>query len=227
MSSESFVISLGGSIIIPDEIDTDFLKSFRELILKEVSLGKKFIIVCGGGNTNRKYNNAAREIVNPSNQDLDWIGIATIMLNAELLRIVFGDQAHNKALADLSQPIPNDKPIVVGGALEPGHSSDMDAVLAAKNIGAKKLINLSNTDYVYDSDPRLNPEAKKIEKISWSEYRKLIPEDWSAKLNSPFDPIASNLAEQEGMTVITTNGKNLENLKKCLDGEEFSGTVIS
>ncbi|MBP6866320.1 MAG: UMP kinase [Candidatus Pacebacteria bacterium] len=226
MNSEKVVISLGGSLIVPEKVDTNFLKDFKELILAEVDNGKEFIIVCGGGNTNRLYNKAAQEIASPSTEDLDWIGIATIMLNAEFLRVVFGDKAYEKAIPDLLKIPTTDKPIIIGGALEPGHSSDLDTVQAARSTGVKTIINLSNTDYVYDSDPRTNPDAKKIEKISWAEYRKLIPKEWTAKLNSPFDPIASEIAEREGITVVTMNGKNIENLKKCLRGEEFVGTKI-
>jgi len=226
MNSEKVVISLGGSLIVPEKVDINFLKDFKELILSEVEKGKEFIIVCGGGNTNREYNKAAQEIASPSTEDLDWIGIATIMLNAEFLRVIFGDKAHEKAIPDLLQIPKTDKPIIIGGALEPGHSSDLDTIQAARATGVKTIINLSNTDYVYDSDPRANPDAKKIEKISWAEYRKLIPTEWTAKLNSPFDPIASEIAEREGITVVTMNGKNIENLKKCLDGEEFIGTKI-
>jgi uridylate kinase len=226
-AEETIIISLGGSMIVPDSIDTDFLKSFKKLILEEVSKGKKFVIVCGGGGTNRKYNEAARSVTEPSNTDLDWIGIATIMLNAELLRVIFGDNAHSKALADLLQTIPTDKPIVIGGALEPGHSSDMDAVLAAKNIGAKKIINLSNIDFVYDSDPRTNPSAQKFENISWGDYRKLIPTEWTSRLSTPFDPIASKLAEENNLEVVIMNGKPITNLEKYLKGEKFQGTLIS
>ena len=97
----------------------------------------------------------------------------------------------------------------------------------AKNLGAKKLINLSNIDYVYDSDPKKNPNAKKIEQISWAEYRKIIPKEWISGLNSPFDPTASEIAEKEGIQVIIMNGKPIDNLAKCLNGEKFLGTVIS
>ena len=96
-----------------------------------------------------------------------------------------------------------------------------------KNTGAKKIINLSNIDHVYDSDPKLNPDAKKIEKISWADYRKLIPAEWVPGLNSPFDPTASKMAEAEGIEVIIMNGKPIDNLKKCLNGESFQGTVIN
>ncbi|MEK7564244.1 MAG: UMP kinase [Patescibacteria group bacterium] len=224
---ETIIISLGGSLIVPEDIDVSFLKDFKSLILEQVSKGKKFAIVTGGGRTCRKYQNAAKEITETTTEDLDWIGISTCNLNAELLRVVFNKDAHDKVILDLSQNFFLESPIVIGGALEPGHSSDMDAMLAAKNLGAKKIINLSNIDYAYDKDPNKFPDAKKLEKVSWAEYRTFIPEKWIAGLSTPFDPIASKMAEAEGIEVIIMNGKNIPNLAKCLNGEEFMGTVIS
>jgi len=224
---ETIVISLGGSLIIPDNIDVNFLKEFKALILEYVVKGKKFVIITGGGKLCRKYNDAAKELTSPSNEDLDWIGIASLRLNAELLRVIFGEYAHSEVVTNLTQPFSLDKPIVIGSAYKPDWSSDWNAVQAAKNLGAKKIINLSNTDYVYDSDPKKNPNAKKIEKISWKDYRAMIPKEWNAGLNTPFDPIASEIAEKEGITVITMNGKPIDNLAKCLNSEKFAGTIIS
>lgn len=225
---ETIIISLGGSLIVPDNIDVEFLKEFKALILAHVSKGKKFIIITGGGKINNRYNNAARELTdNPSDRDLDWIGIAALKLNAELLRVVFAEYANSKVIDNLQNDFSFEKSIIIGSAYEPGHSSDWDAVLAAKNIGAKKIVNLSNIDYVYDADPKLNPNAKKIEKISWADYRKIIPKEWTSRLNSPFDPTASELAQKEGIEVAIMNGKPIDNLAKCLNGEKFLGTVIS
>jgi len=226
MKEEIIVISLGGSLIIPDEIDINFLKDFKKLILFQVEKGKKFIIVTGGGKICRKYQKVAKEISNPSCEDLDWIGIASLKLNAELLRVIFGEYAHGEVISNLSNNFPFEKPIVIGSAYKPGQSTDFDAVLGAKTVGAKKIINLSNTDYVYDSDPKINPNAKKIEEISWTEYRKLIPKEWNPGLNSPFDPVASEMAEKEGIEVIIMNGKPINNLANYLNGEKFQGTVI-
>lgn len=229
---ETIIISLGGSLIVPEEIDAEFLKEFRNLILSYVAKGKRFVIDTGGGKTCRKYQSVAREIVDASKEDLDWIGLTVNNVNAQLVRVIFGKDACKKVFYDLREEELREKileyPIVIGGALEPGHSSDFDAVLAAKNIGAKKIINLSNTDYVYDADPKINPNAKKIEQISWEDYRALIPKEWThAGLNSPFDPIASKAAEEAGITVFIMNGKPIDNLAKCLDGEKFMGTTIS
>ena len=224
---ETIIISLGGSLIVPENIDTDFLNDFKALILEHVAKGKKFVIITGGGKVNSRYNEAARKLSNPSDIDLDWIGIAALKLNAELIRVIFAEQANAKVIENFSLPFAFEKSIVVGSAFEPGHSSDYDAILAAKNLGAKKLINLSNIDYVYDSDPRVNPNAKKIEKISWADYRKIIPKEWTSRLSSPFDPTAAEAAEKEGIEVMIMNGKPIENLSKCLNGEKFLGTIIS
>jgi uridylate kinase len=223
---ETIVISLGGSLIVPEEIDKDFLKDFKNLIISFVKNGKKFVIITGGGKIARKYQDAAKEISNVSNTDLDWIGIASLRLNAELLRAIFGDFTHSEIILDMASSLASDKPIVIGGAVRPGSSTDLGAVRAAKTVGAKRVINLSNIDYAYDSDPRTNPEAKPIKSISWAEYRKLIPAEWNPGLSTPFDPIASKMAEEENMEVAILNGKNIPNLQKCLNGEEFIGTKI-
>lgn len=223
---ETIIISLGGSLIIPDQIDIDFLKSFKALILEHVGKGKKFIITTGGGKICRRYQDVAKELANPSNVDLDWIGIASLKLNAELLRVIFGENAQDKVVSNLEESFIFEKPIVIGSAYEPGHSTDYDAVLAAKTVGAKKIINLSNIDYAYDKDPNKYPDAKKIESISWVEYCSLIPKEWNPGLSTPFDPIASKMAQEMGMEVIIMNGKNISNLEKCLNGQDFVGTKI-
>ncbi|MSU44936.1 UMP kinase [Candidatus Nomurabacteria bacterium] len=224
---EIIIISLGGSLIVPDQIDTEFLKDFKNLIISQIKQGKKFVITTGGGKICRRYQNIAKELAITSDEDLDWIGIAALKLNAELVRVMFEEYAHNEVISNLTSKFSLEKPIIVGSAYEPGHSTDYDAVLGAKTVGAKKIINISNIDYVYDSDPKINPNAKRIDKISWSDFRKIIPKGWTSGLNSPFDPTASEMAEQEGIEVIIINGKPIENLAKCLNGEKFIGTVIS
>lgn len=223
---ETIIISLGGSLIIPESIDINFLKEFKSLILSHVEKGKKFVIITGGGKICRKYQEAAKELGSPSTDDLDWIGIASLKLNAELLRVVFGENAHERVINNLSEKFSFDKSIVIGAAHVPGRSTDFDAVEAAESLGAKKIINLSNVDYVYDSDPKINHSAKKIEKISWADYRAIIPKEWTSGLNSPFDPVASKAAEEKGISVVIMNGKPIDNLARCLNGEKFLGTLI-
>jgi uridylate kinase len=227
MNDEKIIISLGGSLIIPKEIDKEFLKNFKKLILANVKKGRKFVIITGGGKICRKYNQTALQISKLSVNDLDWLGIYTTRLNAQFLRIILGEKYVKKEIIiNPTMPIHFTKPIVIGGGWQPGNSSDLCAVLATKTVGGRKIINLSNIDYVYDSDPKVNQNAKKIEKISWSNYRKLIPKEWKPAINTPFDPIASALAEREKMEVIIMNGNPIKNLENYLNGEKFLGTVI-
>lgn len=224
---ERVVVSVGGSLIVPDQIDTDFLSSLRALVLERIEKDFSFAIVTGGGKTCRNYQAAAREVMDVSEIDLDWIGININCMHAEFLRILFGQVAAPAIVKDFSRPIPTDYPVVLVGADAPGHSSDFDAVMVAKLMGAKRLVNLSNIDYVYDSDPNENPNAKKFEHLLWSDFRSLIPPEWGPGLSSPFDPIAAQEAEALGLEVAIINGVHLEEFSNYLDNKPFVGTVIS
>lgn len=227
MQDEKIIISLGGSLIVPNEIDTNFLNNFKNIINSFVEKGKKFVIITGGGKLCRRYQDSAMAISNLTPLELDWLGIYSTRFNAQLLKFIFGKNAKEEIITDPTNEINFDKPIILGGGWKPGNSTDLVATIIAKSIGAKKVINLSNTDYVYDSDPKFNKEAKKIENISWKDYRTLIPSNWHPGLNSPFDPIASKLAEENQISVITMNGTNIPNLVSFLEGKQFQGTTIS
>lgn len=225
-TDKHIVISLGGSLIIPDNIDISFIKKFIETIKEYTDKGFKFVIITGGGHTARVYIAASKEIVAPSHDDLDWIGIAATRMNAELIRVGFGDIAHSSIIMD-PDSIPNtDKPVLIGAGWKPGNSSDLAAVHAAGSVGAKKIINLSNIDYAYNKDPKKFPDAEIIKESSWADFRKILPTEWNPGLNAPFDPVAAAKAEELGLEVSILNGKNIENLKNYLDGKEFVGTVI-
>jgi uridylate kinase len=226
VNKKMVVLSLGGSLIVPDEIDTKFLKQFKKLIELEVKRGSKFIIITGGGKTCRKYNEAAKSICQPTTEDLDWMGIKSTILNAQLFRTIFREIVNLETVQNPTKKIKTNKPLLVGGGWHPGCSSDMDAVLVAKTYGVKKIVNLSNIDYAYDKDPKKFKDAKKIENISWKEFQKIVGDKWDPGLNAPFDPIASKVAAKEGLEVAILNGKKLANFKKYLDGEKFAGTTI-
>ena len=224
---ERVVVSVGGSLIVPDQIDIDFLTRFKALILEKVQRGLSFSIITGGGKTARRYQDAAQAVTSLSSQDLDWLGIHSTRLNGQLLRNIFVGYAHAQVIKNPTIDIDAEEPVIIAAGWQPGCSTDYDAVLIAKNVGATRLVNLSNIDYVYDADPHKNPNAKKIEKISWAEFRKLIPDHWDPGLSSPFDPVAAKEAETLGLEVAIINGAKLDEFSNYLDGKPFVGTVIS
>ena len=220
-------MSVGGSLIVPDQIDIDFLKRFKDLILEKVQRGFTFSIIVGGGKTARRYRDAAAAVTPLSPQDLDWIGIHSTRLNAQLLRNIFVGYAHAHIIKNPTIDSESEEPITIAAGWQPGFSTDYDAVMIAKNLGATRLVNLSNIDYVYDSDPKQNKNAKKIEKISWADFRNIIPKEWDPGLSSPFDPVAAKEAEALGLEVAIINGAHLEEFSNYLDNKPFIGTVIS
>jgi uridylate kinase len=226
-TKERVVVSVGGSLIVPDGIDTDFLKRFKALILDKVQNGFTFSIIAGGGKTARRYQDAVNSVTPLSPQDTDWIGIHATRLNAQLLRNIFVGYAHQQIIKNPTIDIEADEPIIIAAGWQPGCSTDYDAVLIAENLGATRLVNLSNIDYVYDSDPSKNPSAKPIERIGWSSFRSLIPPEWDPGLSAPFDPVAAKEAETLGLEVAIINGAKLEEFSNYLDGKPFVGTVIS
>ncbi|MBX9906650.1 UMP kinase [Patescibacteria group bacterium] len=228
MHSETVIISVGGSLIVPDQIDTDFLSSLKTLVATEIAAGKHFIIITGGGKTARRYQDAASGVTNLSSEDVDWIGIHATRLNGHLLRTIFRDIAHPVMITNPDDvlDIPKDVPLIIASGYRPGSSTDLRAIQIAERRGATKVVNLSNIDYVYTADPRTNPDAQKIESISWADFRKLIPSEWDPGLSSPFDPVAAREAERLGLEVAVINGGNLQELQKYLEGNPFVGTVI-
>ncbi len=77
---ERVVVSVGGSLIVPEGIDTEFLKRFRELILRKAAKGYAFSIIAGGGSTAREYQEAARIVLGDLPRD-DWTGSASMRLD--------------------------------------------------------------------------------------------------------------------------------------------------
>lgn len=219
------VISLGGSVIVPNEVDTIFLKKFRGLVLNFTKKGGRAVIVAGGGFTNKKYNQAVGEMRKATSRDMDWLGIAATKLNAELLRVIFGEAAHKKVIDNPTKKIKTAKKIIIGSGWLPGCSSDKDAVLWARNMGTKTVVNFSDIDYIYDKDPKKFKNAKPLRKLSWREYKKLIGNKWIPRMHAPFDPVAARLAERLDIKVVVIN-RDINNFKSFLSDHAFRGSEL-
>lgn len=210
VNKETVIISLGGSLVVPENIDIDFLKYFKKIILNNF---KKFnfVIIVGGGKTARNYLNALKEFrVNSKNRDL--MGISITKINAELVKNIFAKNTQKK--------------IIFGGGTKPGWSTDYVSILMAKKYKTKTIINLSNIDYVYEKNPKEFLDAKHFENISWKDFRKIIGTKWIPGLNVPFDPMASAIAEKQKIKVVVINGKKIQELEKFLSNKPFIGTTI-
>ncbi|MGE5392751.1 MAG: UMP kinase, partial [Candidatus Saccharibacteria bacterium] len=181
--NKRYIISLGGSLIVPDQIDVGFLKSFRKIVEDNIRSGKKFLIITGGGKTARRYAEAARTLGVLHSNDLDWLGIHATRINGHLMRTIFRKIAYKKIITDPDEfKVPEKFPVIVAAGYEPGCSTDYVAVILAKRYSAHSLLNLSNIDYVYDKDPKKFADAKKMPRMTWKEFRKLVGNRWDPGL---------------------------------------------
>lgn len=224
--ADSLIISLGGSLIVPDTIDAQYLADFRRLILAHLDRYTQVMIVTGGGKTARRYQEAARLIDDPGADDLDWLGIHSSRLNGHLLRTIFRSVADPEMITSPERMTPRTAKVLIAAGYRPGHSTDYVATLLAKAYGASHIVNLSNIDYVYDKDPRQFTDAKPLEKISWADFRKMVGDVWTPGSHLPFDPVAAKMAQEMKAKVSVVNGKNLSNLEDLLAGKSYTGTII-
>lgn len=229
------IISLGGSLIAPKHvprqdagsgIDTAFLKKFRSLILRRVRAGERFIIVCGGGATARAYQKAALEVGRLTREDVDWLGIHSTRLNAHLVRAMFNGRAHPSVVTNPNDPPRFTEPVLVAAGWRPGWSTDYIAVLLANEFDAEVVVNLSDIDRVYSADPKKDPGAVPLDRVSWKEFRALVGDVWDPGANLPFDPVASKRGEKLGLAVKMVNGRSFRDISAALSGRRFNGTII-
>ena len=239
------VLSVGGSIIAPGEVDTNFLGEFSKMAVEWLTsdAGNRLILVAGGGAPARVYQNAYRKVAESFTEEqkkaaafasdaelnnaCDWLGIMATRLNAQILKTVFGPLCKNDVVTDpTAAPADFEGKVLVAAGWKPGFSTDNDAVLLAEKYKANTVVNLSNIEKVYTDDPKKNPDAKPIDTISWADFRKIVGDEWVPGKNCPFDPIASRKAQELSLTVICAGGKNITNIRAILDGKDYIGTTI-
>ena len=226
---ERIIISLGGSLLVPESIDAEFVGNFKKFIIAHIKKGYRFILVTGGGKTARRYIDAAGAISKITDEDRDWLGIHATRMNAHLVRTIFREYAHpriNTNPHDLEDFYSAPEPILVAAGWRPGFSTDFDSVVLGKYLDAKRIINLSNIERVYNKDPHIHADAKPYDHMSWKQFRKLVGNTWNPGMNVPFDPIASAMAEKERMEVAILHGGDLKNVTDYIAGKKFIGTMI-
>ncbi len=224
-----FVLSLGGSIIVPKEgINNKFLVDFKRTI-KSLSKKFKFVIVCGGGSVARLYIESLRK--NGVSEYLQSLmGISITRTNARFVSYFFDH--------DPSEGIPHDmkhvksllykNDIVFCGALRYAdhQTSDSTSAKLAHFLGAD-FINLTNVDGLYTSDPSKSKNALFIPKISSKELYKMA--------NSiKFKPGQHFVIDQDASKIIMNDkiktfiiGNNVKNLSNLIQGKKFIGTEVT
>lgn len=222
------VVRLGGSILFNNaEVATELLGALRDLFVLVGGAGQRLLVVVGGGRVCRQFQQAGRAVGISDAAELDRIGLAVIRAQAELVRASCGALAQPNILQSFDDLIDWSRPIVVSGGTAPGWSTDYVASVWASKVGAATIVKGSNIAYVYEGDPRVNPQAQPQKRLTWPQYRQLIAKNWEPGMSTPFDPVAAEYSQDKGLAVNFFEARNLKAFTAALSGQPFEGTIIS
>ncbi|MCK9323613.1 MAG: UMP kinase [Candidatus Methanomethylophilaceae archaeon] len=227
MNKEKVVVSIGGSILIPDNNDSFYIKRLSNLV-EEVVKEVELVIVVGGGKIARYYTITASELGADTYQQ-DMLGIGTTRLNAELLALALGNLSSTDIPFTAEDAASRSKPgkVIVMGGTNPGHTTDAVATMVAKCMKADRVVNATSVDAVYSDDPKKNPDAKKFSNLTITELGNLIYKDHGAGKSSVFDPLGIKIAAEEKIDILIVSGRDLDDLKNAILGKKIKGTFIN
>lgn len=225
---ESVVLSLGGSVLMKDEKpDTAYIRALSKVL---IGLSSKYslFIVTGGGTIARHYIRAGRDL-GADESYLDEMGIEVTRLNARLLIVALGERACQSPPKnyDEAQHAAKNHAIVVMGGVSPGITTDAVSALLAERVKAKRLVNATSVNGAYTEDPKKNPDAKMIPRMSHRELVSLVSLTPSgAGPNTVFDPVGARVIERSKIVLSIVDGRDLANLREAIEGKAFSGTLV-
>lgn len=226
------LIKLSGEALAGDKkfgFDDKTASFVAEEIKDIVSRGVEVALVVGAGNIWR-----GRENKNMDMTKSHHIGILSTVINAiymgEILRINGVEsivQTPFASIGSMTEQFVKERAveymkkgkvvIFAGGTGHPFFSTDTGAALKSIEIEADALLLAKNIDSVYDSDPKVNENAKKIEEISCQEII-------SRGLNV-IDLTAASLCLENGMDIHLFALSEEHSILKILSGEKI-GTLI-
>ena len=220
------VIKIGGHLF-PTELNPARINEFTSILKDLQKKTHKIIVIAGGGANARLYLEAARKLGSDESY-CDDIGIHFARLNAKLLISALGDASYPivpENTTELRAYYISDKIIVMGG-LQPGQSTNAVAAIAAEMIGADLLINGTDVDGVYTDDPKLYPDAKKLDEVSIGKLLEIVLKGKnSAGGYKLLDPVAVKIIERSKIPTIILDLKDPRNLVHAIEGNKI-GTQI-
>jgi len=229
MKKKVIVISLGGSLIIPNKINIEFLEKFKKLILKHQKR-YRFVMACGGGSTARNYIKGLEdEKIRKKEYFQSLLGVSTTRLNARFMTYFFGKDA-NTGIPHSMKEVKNllkFNNIIFCGALRYAKNQTSDTTSAKLAHYLKSpFINLTNVKGLYDKNPKKFRSAKFIPEISHKEFLKIANKiEFKPGQHFVLDQKAAKIIKKHNITTYIL-GPDLSNLNNLLKGKHFIGTII-
>lgn len=221
-------ICFGGSVLAPEEPNVSLVKEAARAIRVLKSERYNVLVVTGGGGTARKYMGAAK-ILGTSGIYLDKIGIDVSRLNARMLISALGNVAEPDPVTTVEaavRAVLKNKVPVMGGT-NPGQTTDTVAAMVAKASRSDVLVFFSDVDGIYTADPKRDPLAKKIERMTTVELaNKFGRVKTEPGMKTIIDPVAAQLIERSKMKALFLGVEEMGRLPEILKGANHNGTTI-
>jgi len=225
---DKVVVSLGGSVIVPDDGDDAFLKRLSEMICS-LCEDHQVYLVCGGGKVARYYIKVGRGL-GLSEQELDGMGIMSTRMNAALVAYSLGERSVGKVPTDIMEAhrLERKGKVVVMGGTVPGHTTDAVSAMLAKEVRAARIVNGTSVDAAYTADPRKDPGAERLSRITHQQLYELVNVGMhGAGPSNVFDRLGAQIAMDDHIDIFIVNGRNLDEMKAAIEGKPVKGTVVS
>jgi uridylate kinase len=228
------VLKLSGEALAGSQgygIDPPVLDRIGEEVREVTDLGVQLAIVIGGGNIFRgvaasaagmdrataDYMGMLATIINAlALQDsLEKAGVQTRVLSAIEMRAVAEPYIRRRAIRHLEK---GRVVIFAAGTGNPFFTTDTAGALRAVEIGADAIIKATKVDGVYSADPKVDPAARRIERLTYIDV-----------LNrglGVMDTTAISLCMDNKLPIVVFDLMQVGNIKRIVLGEPV-GSIVS
>ncbi|KAH7671305.1 Uridylate kinase protein [Dioscorea alata] len=214
-----------------ENIDPKITMAIAREVASVTRLGIEVAIVVGGGNIFRGASWAGCSGLDRSSAD--YIGMLATVMNAIFLQATMesiGIPTRVQTafrMSEVAEPYIRRRAvrhlekgrvvIFAAGTGNPFFTTDTAAALRCAEINAEVVLKATNVDGVYDEDPKMNPNARLLDNLSYL--------DVTTKDLSVMDMTAITLCQENNIPVVVFNINKPGNIAKAIIGERV-GTLI-
>ena len=235
MKYKRILLKISGEALLGTQqfgIDQEPVKMIANEIKKAIEMGAQIAVVVGGGNIFRGMKNSAKLGMDQASGD--YVGMLATVMNAIALQCALNQIGVSCrvqsaiAMNQIAEPYIRHRAIrhlekgrvviFAAGTGNPFFTTDTAAALRASEIDAEAMLMAKNgVDGVYTDDPRTNPDAKKMDKITY--------DDIIVNGLKVMDTAACALCKQNEIPIVVFDFETQNGIVDILNGKDL-GTYI-
>jgi uridylate kinase len=233
ISYRRVLLKLSGEALMGDlsyGIDPNVVQSIAQEITDVAAQGVQIAIVVGGGNIFRGIKGAAAGM---DRATADYIGMIATVMNAMTLQDALERNGVTTRvqtaieMQEVAEPyirrrairhLEKGRVVIFGaGSGNPFFTTDTTAALRAAEISAEVVFKATKVDGVYDSDPKVNPQARRYQSLT---YGHVLSQNLRV-----MDGTAIALCKDNDIPIIVFDLSVKGNIRRALMGEPI-GTIV-